>query len=145
MISFFFDIATKKKKEGVLPRKFLGRSNSFHGRRKWSKHHQRRCSSSGSFWGIKIESLVNPFENETPEKSNRPSSITKQVSRNFQRRCVSIALRLTSCLIPYGLDILFEPLLLLSQFSDRYIQFCWCTFKIIIISWLEILCFCLCC
>ena len=37
------------------------------------------------------------------ERSNGPSSITKKVRRNFRRRCASIALRLTSCLIPYGL------------------------------------------
>ena len=37
-VSFFFDIATKKNKAGFLPWNFVWKSNSFHGRRKWSRH-----------------------------------------------------------------------------------------------------------
>ena len=100
MISFF-DIATKKKKAGFLPRKFEGATH-FMGE-KIDQDIINDIAQVGEFWGIEIGSLVDPLETETSERSNGPSSMTKKVTRNFRRRCASIALRLTSCLIPYGM------------------------------------------
>ena len=64
---------------------------------------------------IKIESLVDPLETETSEKSNGPSSITKKARRNFRRRCASIALRLSSCLIAYGMGLVLTPTKFVSE------------------------------
>ena len=99
------DIATKKRKAGFLPRKFVGRINSLFisWKKKMIKTSSTTLLEQWEFCGIKIEHLVDPLKTETSERSNGPSSITKKVRTSFRRRCKSIALRLTSCLIPYGM------------------------------------------
>ena len=100
MISFFLTSRQRKRKRAFFHESLL--EGATHFMEEENDQDIINDVARGAL-GDKNRKSRGPLETKALERSNGPSSISRKVTRSVRRRCTSTALRLTSCLIPYGM------------------------------------------